>query len=48
MGDGDLGGSNQKVPESRKARASQYPMGMTSAEIPHKGKGEPVKTISTG
>ena len=45
--DGELGvGSNQIVPDARKARASQDPIGMTLDEIPHKGEGEPVKTIS--
>jgi hypothetical protein len=29
--------SNQKVPDSRKARASQEPPGVTLAEIPHIG-----------
>jgi hypothetical protein len=38
--------SNQKVPDARKARTSQDMMGMTLAEISHKGVGEPVKTIS--
>jgi hypothetical protein len=42
------GGSNQKVPDARKARASQNPTGMTLAEIPHKGEGEHVETISRG
>jgi hypothetical protein len=32
-------GSNQKVPDARKARASQDPTGMTLAEIPHKRGG---------
>jgi hypothetical protein len=41
-------GSNQKVPDARKARASQYSMGITLAEIPYKGEGEPVETISRG
>ena len=36
------GGSNQKVPDARKARASQDPTGMTLAEVPHKGEEEPV------
>jgi hypothetical protein len=44
-GTGDI---NQKIPDTRKARASQDPMEMTLAEIPHKGEGEPVKTISRG
>jgi hypothetical protein len=41
-------GSNQKVSDARKARSSQDPTGMTSAEIPHRGKREPVETISRG
>jgi hypothetical protein len=41
-------GSNQKVPDGRKARASQDPTGMLLDEIPHKGDGEPVETISRG
>jgi hypothetical protein len=41
-------GSIQKVPDARKARASQDRMGMTLAEIPHKVEGEPVETISRG
>jgi hypothetical protein len=41
-------GSNQKVPNGRKGRASQDPMWMTLAEIPHKVEGEPVGTISRG
>ena len=45
MGDGELGGSNQKVPDARKARASQDPTRMTLAEIPNKGEGEPFETI---
>jgi hypothetical protein len=40
--------SNQKVPDARKAKASQDPMEMTFAEISHKGKGEPVETIPRG
>jgi hypothetical protein len=35
-------GSYQKVPDARKARTSQDPMGITLAEITHKGDGEPV------
>jgi hypothetical protein len=42
------GVSNQKVSDTRKARASQDPTGMILDEIPHKGEGEPVKTISIG
>jgi hypothetical protein len=36
------GGSNQKVPDTRKARASQYHTGMILAEIPNKEKIESV------
>jgi hypothetical protein len=39
-------GINQKVPDARKARASQDPMGMILAKIPHKGEVETVVTIS--
>ena len=46
MEDGELGFSNQKVPDARNARAFQDPTEMTLAEIPHKGEGEPVKAIS--
>jgi hypothetical protein len=46
MGNGETVGSNQKVPEARKARISQDPKGMTLTEIPHKGWEEPVETIS--
>jgi hypothetical protein len=46
MGDGGVGSSNQKIPDARKARASQDPMIMSLTEIPHKGEGEPVNTIS--
>jgi hypothetical protein len=35
MRDGKLGGSNQKVPDARKARAFQDPTETTLAEIPH-------------
>jgi hypothetical protein len=45
-GEWGTGGSNQKVPDARKARASQDPTGMTLAKIPYKGEGEPVETIS--
>ena len=37
-------GSNQKVPDTRKAKASQEPIGMTLAEIPHKGERELVES----
>jgi hypothetical protein len=46
MGDGELGGSNQKVPDTRKAIDYQDPTGIILAEIPHKGEGEPAETIS--
>ena len=46
MGDGELGGSHQKVPDARKARGSQDPM--TLAEIPNKGERKPVETIFRG
>jgi hypothetical protein len=42
------GDSNQKVPDARKARASQDPTGMTLAEVPQKGEGKPAETISRG
>ena len=44
MGNGDLGVPTRKshMPEKQ---ASQDPKGMTLAEIPHKGKGEPVKIL---
>jgi hypothetical protein len=42
------GDCNQKDPDTRKARASQDPTGMTLSEIPHKEEGEPVKAISRG
>ena len=53
MGRG-TGGSNQKVPDARKARTSQDLMGTILAEIPpphthtHKGEGDSVETISRG
>jgi hypothetical protein len=34
----EAGGSNQKVPDARKARASQDPMSMTLVETPTKGR----------
>jgi hypothetical protein len=39
-------GSHKKVPDVRKARGSHYAMGMTLTEIPNKGEGEPIETIS--
>jgi len=47
MEDGERG-SNQKVPDARKTRASQDPTRMTLAEITPKREGEPVKIISRG
>jgi hypothetical protein len=42
-GSGEWGGGsedgNQKVPDARRAEASQDLMGMTMAEIPHEGVG---------
>jgi hypothetical protein len=43
-----LFGGHQKVPDARKARASQGPTGMTLVEIPNRGEGEFVETISRG
>ena len=40
------GYSHQKVPGARKARGSHEPTGMALAEIPNKGEGEHVETIS--
>jgi hypothetical protein len=51
IGDREQGGregSQQKVPDIRKARGSQDPTGMTLAEITNKGEREPVETISRG
>jgi hypothetical protein len=42
------GGSNQKVPDARKANDSQDPKGMTLARIPNKGEREHVETIYRG
>jgi hypothetical protein len=39
-------GSHQQVPDARKAKGSQDPTGMRSAEMPNKGEGEPVETTS--
>jgi hypothetical protein len=39
-------GSYQKVTDSRKARGSQDPMGITLAEITNKGESKLVETIS--
>jgi len=41
-------GRQQKVPDARKGRGSQYPSGMTLAEISNKGESEPAETISRG
>jgi hypothetical protein len=42
------GGSHQKVPDARKARGSQDPVGIALAEVPNKGESEPVETTSRG
>jgi hypothetical protein len=42
------GGSQQKVPDTRKARGSQDPTGMIVAEMPKKGEREPVETMWRG
>jgi len=42
------GGSHQQVLDARKARGFQDPIGMRLAEMPNKGEGEPVETISRG
>jgi hypothetical protein len=47
MGDRELGVAT-RVPDARKARASQDPTGMTLAEIPNKEEGESIKTIARG
>jgi hypothetical protein len=41
-------GSHQQVPDARKARSSQDPTGMIFPEMPNKGEGEPVESISRG
>jgi hypothetical protein len=41
-------GSNQKVPNARKARASQDSTGMIVDEIPQKREGKPVEATSRG
>jgi hypothetical protein len=48
MGGWGTGSSHQQVPDSRKTRGSQDPMGMRFAEMPNTGEGEPVETISIG
>jgi hypothetical protein len=40
------GGSHQQFQHARKARVSQDPTGMSLAEMPNEGEGEPVHTIS--
>ena len=40
--------SHLTVPDARKARGSQYPTGMTLAEIPNKGKIESIEIIASG
>jgi hypothetical protein len=43
---GGAGGSHQQVPDVRKARSSQDLTGVRLAEMPNKGDGEPLETIS--
>jgi hypothetical protein len=38
--------NHQKVPDARKARGYQDPMGITISEIPNKGEREPLESIS--
>jgi hypothetical protein len=45
MRDEELGGSNQKVPDNKKAIASLDLTGMTLVEITYREEGEPFKTI---
>ena len=40
-----IGGSHQKVQDSRKTRVSENPVGMILAEMFNKGDREPVETI---
>ena len=40
--------SHEQVPDGRKPRGSQEPTGMRLPELPNKGEGEPVDTISRG
>jgi hypothetical protein len=40
--------SYQQVPDAKKARGSQDLRGMRLAEMPNKGEGEPLETISRG
>ena len=46
MGDGEQGVATRQSQIPRKARGSQDSMGVTLAEIPNKGEGEPVETLS--
>jgi hypothetical protein len=48
MEDGELGGSQQKVPEARKVRDSQDLTALRLTKMSNKGEGEPVETISRG
>jgi hypothetical protein len=48
MGNWRWRGSQHKVPDTRKARRFQDPIGITLAEIPNKAEIEPVETISRG
>jgi hypothetical protein len=42
------GDRHQKFTDVRKARGSQDPVWMRLTEMPNKGEGEPVETISRG
>ena len=44
----ELGGSQQKVPDARKAKGSKDLIGMTLAEIPNEGEKEPVEITPRG
>jgi hypothetical protein len=48
MNNGELvgGSSHKQIPDARKPRGSQDPMGMRLAEILNTGEGKYVKTIS--
>jgi hypothetical protein len=48
MGDGELEVATSKSQIPGIARDSQDPTGMRLAEMPNKGEGEPIETISRG
>ena len=47
-GEWGTGGSHQKVPDARKTRGSQDPIGMRLVEILNKGEGEPYPEVRQG